>query len=171
MSSPRLSARALLFVEGHQSARVDLSRGPVTSSTSRSAIARSAMVRACVRIGNGEELATRTPRTQLKRDRSESSPSSVSDGLLSFQSVFPRVSCPLWLTCFPSPSLRYEEAVSPPPDVTLTTGDCESRTIAPSIRPRKRNGFVSTYIGCKAQRRSSKTGNSSIGNSTASCTT
>jgi hypothetical protein len=39
--------------------------------------------------------------------------------------------------------------VSPPPEVTLTTGELDRRTMAPQTLPRKRNGFVSTNIGCQ----------------------
>lgn len=48
-----------------------------------------------------------------------------------------------WLV---SPSMT-KKPVSPPPEVTLTTGESDKRTIAPSMRPANRNGFVSTYIG------------------------
>ena len=45
-------------------------------------------------------------------------------------------------------SCKTKNPVSPPPEVTLTIGVAERRTIAPQTFPRKRNGFVSTNIGC-----------------------
>src|SRR5438552_3820099 len=60
--------------------------------------------------------------------------------------------------------------VSPPPEVTLTIGVADRRTIAPQTFPRKRNGFVSTNIGCNFQSVSPKIGNTSGCKSSAFCT-
>jgi hypothetical protein len=53
----------------------------------------------------------------------------------------------LWLfQSYAAPAIT-KKPVSPPPDVTLTTGEFASRTIAPHTLPENRNGFVSTNIG------------------------
>src|SRR5215207_10072146 len=57
---------------------------------------------------------------------------------------------------------RTKRPASPPPEVTLTTGEPERRTIAPATRPRKRKGFVSAYSGWKPHAVSVKTGKSSV---------
>jgi hypothetical protein len=53
---------------------------------------------------------------------------------------------------------KQRNPVSPPPEVTLTIGVADKRTIAPQTLPRKRNGFVSTNIGCNFQSVSLKIG-------------
>src|SRR6478672_4521835 len=67
-------------------------------------------------------------------------------------------------------SCKTKNPVSPPPEVTLTIGVADKRTIAPQTLPRKRNGFVSTNIGCNFQSVSLKIGNTSGCKSSASCT-
>src|SRR5262245_33884612 len=59
---------------------------------------------------------------------------------------------------------KTKNPVSPPPDVTLTIGVADRRTIAPQTLPRKRNGFVSTNIGCNFHSVSLKIGNTSGAN-------
>src|SRR5215208_5835639 len=49
----------------------------------------------------------------------------------------------------PTRPSRTKRPASPPPEVTLTTGEPERRTIAPPTRPRERKGFVSAYSGWK----------------------
>src|SRR5437763_6447935 len=65
-------------------------------------------------------------------------------------------------------SCKIKSPVSPPPEVTLTIVVAERQTIAPQTFPRKRNGFVSTNIGCNFQSVSLKIGNSSGCKSSAS---